>query len=128
MQNKGKGKKGSVKDGLTGLWLRDVGTDLGSDTRVEFFLLWQRLATIALVPEQEDVLVWRWSGDDQYSSKSTYEAFFAGAVKAPVSAEIWRSRAPCNCKFFAWLDSKNRCWMEDRHDRWGLPCPLCDQE
>jgi hypothetical protein len=61
-----------------------------------------------------------------------YEAFFAGVVKAPVSAEIWLSRAPYNCKFFAWLDLKNRCWMEDRLGRRGLPCPaacpLCDQE
>ncbi|KAK1698341.1 hypothetical protein QYE76_015038 [Lolium multiflorum] len=68
-------------------------------------LLW--LAAIALVPDQEDVLVWQWSGDGQYSSKSAYEAFFAGMVKAPAMEEIWCSRAPYNGKF--WLAAKNRC-------------------
>jgi hypothetical protein len=55
----------SVKDGLTGLWLNDVLLDLGSDTLVEFFLMWNRPTSIALIPEQEDVVVWHWSGDDQ---------------------------------------------------------------
>jgi hypothetical protein len=99
---------------------------------VEFFLLWQRLAAIALVPDQEDVLVWLWSGDGHYSSKSAYEAFFVGAVKAPIVEDIWRSRAPYSCKFFAWLAAKNRCWKADRLGRGGLPCsaacPLCDEE
>jgi hypothetical protein len=112
--------------------LRDVWLDLGSDALVEFFLLWKRLAAIALVPDQEDVLVWRWSGDGQYSSKSAYEAFFAGAVKAPVVEEIWHSRAPYSCKFFVWLATKNRCWTADLLGRRGLSCPvacpLCDQE
>ncbi|KAK1564018.1 hypothetical protein QYE76_017985 [Lolium multiflorum] len=78
----------------------------------EFFLLWQRLANIQLDPEREDVLLWRWSTDDIYSAKLAYEAFFAGQVRASVSEQIWRSRAPYSCKFFAWLASKNRCWTE----------------
>jgi hypothetical protein len=114
----------SMKDGLTGLWLSNVGPDLGSDTLVEFFILWQRLAGITLVPEQEDVFVWRWSWDGQYSSKSPYEAFFTGVVKAPISDEILRSRALYSCKFFAWLALNNRCWMTDRLGGRGLPCGL----
>jgi hypothetical protein len=121
-----------VKESLMGRWLLDVGPDLGPESLAEFFLLWHRLANIVLNPDREDVFVWRWSGDGQYSSNSAYEAFFAGAVKAPVSDEIWRSRPPYSCKFFAWLASKNRCWTTDRLGRRGLPCPsvcpLCDQE
>jgi hypothetical protein len=50
MQNKEKGKR--LGQGWSDwLWLGDVGPDLGSDVLVEFFLLWQRLAAIALVPE-----------------------------------------------------------------------------
>jgi hypothetical protein len=104
------------------MWLRDVGPNLWSDTLVEFFLLLQRLADIALVPEQEDVLAWRWLGDIQYSFKSAYEAFFVCAVKTPASDEIRRSRAPYSCKFFVCLASKNYCWTADRLGRRGLPC------
>ncbi|XP_071677125.1 uncharacterized protein [Lolium perenne] len=58
----------SVKEGLTGRWLLDVGPDLGPEALAEFFLLWHRLANIVLNPEREDMLVWRWSRDGQYSS------------------------------------------------------------
>jgi hypothetical protein len=76
----------------------------------EFFLLCHRLAAVALVPERDDVLVWRWSSDGCYSSKSAYEAFFAGSMKASITNDIWRSRVSYNCKFFSWLASRNRCW------------------
>jgi hypothetical protein len=122
----------SVKDGLAGGWLLDCGPDLGERALPEFFLLWHRLASVVLDLVREDKLVWRWTSDGCYSSKSAYEAFFGGTIRAPVVDEIWRSRAPYSCKFFAWLVSKNRCWTADRLLRRGLPapaaCPLCDQE
>jgi hypothetical protein len=122
----------SVKDGLAGGWLLDCGPDLGERALPEFFLLWHRLASVVLDPVREDKLVWRWTSDGCYSSKSAYEAFFGGTIRARVVDEIWRSRAPYSCKFFAWLVSKNRCWTADRLLRRGLPapaaCPLCDQE
>jgi hypothetical protein len=52
----------SVKEGLTGRWLLDVGPDLGPEALVEFFMLWHRLANIVLNPVREDVSVWGWSG------------------------------------------------------------------
>lgn len=125
-------KTRSVKEALTGQWLRDCGPDMGEGALVEFFALWHRLGRIVLDPDRGDVVSWRWTSDGLYSSKSAYEAFFSGLVRAPLSAEIWRSRAPYSCKFFAWLVSKNRCWTADRLQRRGLPspaaCPLCEQE
>jgi hypothetical protein len=122
----------SVREGLAGQWLRDCVLDMDEAALSEFFMLWQRLANVQLVPEREDVLLWRWLADGIYSAKSAYIAFFVGHVRASVSEEIWRSRAPYSCKFFAWLALKNRCWTVDRLRRRGLPCPsacpLCDQE
>jgi hypothetical protein len=46
----------SVKEGLSGAWLRDCGLDLGEAAVPEFFLLWHALAGIQLLPELEDVL------------------------------------------------------------------------
>lgn len=127
-----KAKARSVKDGLAGEWLRDCGPDLSPAAVAEFFHLWGILAGVTLDPEREDSFVWRWSADRIFSARSAYAALFAGTTVAPVTSEIWRSRAPYSCKFFAWLVSRNRCWTADRLQRRGLPrpaaCPLCDQE
>jgi hypothetical protein len=94
--------------------------------------LWGILANVQLSMEREDSFVWRWTADGTFSAKSTYGTFFPGTTVAPVAPEIWRSRAPYSCKFFTLLAARNRCWMEERLQRRGLPhpaaCPLCDQE
>jgi mannosylglycoprotein endo-beta-mannosidase len=122
----------TVKEGLGGEWLRDCGPDLGHAAVAEFFLLWRVVGAARLVPERSDEFVWRWSVDGKFSVSSAYRAFFAGRVGAPTASQIWRSRAPYSCKFFAWLISRNRCWTADRLQRRGLPapasCPLCNQE
>ncbi|KAK1665361.1 hypothetical protein QYE76_053520 [Lolium multiflorum] len=84
-----------------------------------------------LDPEREDSFVWRWSADRNFSARSAYAAFFAGTTVAPVASEIWRSRAPYSCKFFAWLVSVTD--VGRRIGSRGVACaagglPLCDQE
>jgi hypothetical protein len=122
----------TVKDDLSGQWLRNCAPNLGEAALADLFLLWHMIANITLDYTREDVLVWGWMKDGCFSSKSAYDAFFAGRTRAPASEQIWKSRAPYGYKFFAWLASKNRCWMADRLERWGLPhppaCSLCDQE
>jgi hypothetical protein len=94
-------KTRTVKEGLSGLWLRDCGPDLGAAALGEFFTLWQILAMVHLSPGREDTLRWCWSSDGAYSSKSAYRAFFDGQTWFPTATMIWRSRAPYGCKFFA---------------------------
>jgi hypothetical protein len=91
----------TVKEGLSGTWLRDCGPDLGEAALAEFFILWQELAGVHLTPGWEDTLRWCWFGDGVYSAKSAYNAFFAGRARYPTASVIWRSRAPYGCKFFA---------------------------
>jgi hypothetical protein len=87
---------------------------------------------VQITPGQEDRLRWCWSGDGVYSAKSAYGAFFAGRARYTVASQIWRSRAPYGCKFFAWIVSRDQCWTADRLEHRRLPrpaaCPLCDQE
>ena len=78
----------TVKDGLSGEWLRDCGPDLGEAGVPELFRLWLALADALLTPGVEDVLVWSWTESGVFSVKSAYAAFFAGITAAPVSAEI----------------------------------------
>jgi hypothetical protein len=121
-----------VKEGLEGEWLRDCGPNLETAVVPKFFLLWGILANVQLSMEREDSFVWRWTADGTFSAKLTYGTFFPGTTVAPLAPEIWRSRAPYSCKFFTLLAARNRCWMEERLQRRGLPhpaaCPLCDQE
>lgn len=50
----------------------------------------------------------------------------------PTASFTWKSRAPLQCRFFAWHALRNRCWTSDRLARRGLghqdACPFCDQE
>jgi hypothetical protein len=122
----------TVKEGLSGTWLRDCGPNLGEAALAEFFILWQVLVVVQLTPGREDTLRWCWPGDGVYSAKSAYNAFFAGRARCSMASQIWRYRAPYGCKFFAWIVSRDRCWTDDRLEHRGLPrpvaCPLYDQE
>jgi hypothetical protein len=46
----------TVKEGLSGTWLRDCGPDLGEAALAEFFILWQVLAGVQLTPGREGTL------------------------------------------------------------------------
>ena len=122
----------TVREGLQGAWLRDCGLNLTREALDEFFLLWEKLREVHLDPSVADPYVWKWERDRHFSSRSAYKAFFAARTRAEGVDQIWRSRAPPHCRFFAWLVSKNRCWTADRLQRRGLPhptlCPFCDQE
>ena len=113
-----------------GKWIRDVGPDLGEAAILEFLWMWGQLQNFELQPEVEDAIRWEWSSDGVYSAKSACMAFYAGRELAPAAKMIWNSRAPMNCRLFAWLASRNRCWTADRLAKRGLPhptaCPLCD--
>jgi hypothetical protein len=87
-------KERTVREGLSSMWLRYCGPNLGEEELAEFFILWQIIVAVQLSPDQEDMLWWRWSEDGVYSSKSAYKAFFAGRTQATTASVIWRSRAP----------------------------------
>jgi hypothetical protein len=93
----------TVKEGLSNIWLQECGHDLNEAPLAEFFTLWQMLAVVHLEPECEDALQWAWSDDGMYSSRSAHRSLFIG-----------RSKAPYDCKFFAWIISRDRGWTTDR--------------
>ena len=75
---------------------------------------------------------WRWSSSGQYSTSSTYRAFFLGLTEQLGAKQLWKIKAPNKCRFFIWLVLHGRCWTSDRLQRHGLPnhgnCVLCDQQ
>jgi hypothetical protein len=48
----------------------------------------------------EGVDGWGWEKDFSYSARSGYRALFGARVDMPGALQIWRSRAPPNCKVF----------------------------
>jgi hypothetical protein len=79
----------------------------------------------------DDSFRWRWERNNSYSARSCYEGMFGARVDMAGALQVWKSRAPPNCKVFMWLLVRTRCWTADRLSRRGLPhpasCPFCDQ-
>jgi hypothetical protein len=47
----GSAAQGSVKEGLSGMWLQGCGPNLGEAAHMEFFILSQVLAVVQLAPD-----------------------------------------------------------------------------
>jgi hypothetical protein len=120
-----------VREGMTGTWLDDIPPDLAASAIRELFEVADRWEDVALVEGVEDSFRWGWEKDFSYSARSGYRAMFGVRVEMPGALQIWRSRAPPNCRVFLWLAARNRCWTADRLSRRGLPhpasCLFCDQ-
>jgi hypothetical protein len=80
----------------------------------------------------EDSHIWRFSASGKYSTKSSYEAMFIGAIQFQPCQRIWKIWVPGKCKFFMWLVAHNKFWTTDLLAKKGLAhtdkCPRCDQE
>ncbi|PNT76940.1 hypothetical protein BRADI_1g55943v3 [Brachypodium distachyon] len=62
----------TVREGVLGAWLEDVGPDLGAAAIAEFLSLWPRIQGFVLPNVGEDSLVWNWAANGIYSSKMSY--------------------------------------------------------
>jgi len=57
---------------------------------VEFVTLWDLVQQVTLT-DQADQLLWRWTANGAYSSKSTYLVQFNGTAERHDEREMWRS-------------------------------------
>jgi hypothetical protein len=98
---------------------------------VEYLRLRDLLSTVTL-GTGEDKLIWRWTADGLYSSKSAYRALLAASSSVYGYPLIWGTWAPLCVKIFLWLAIRRRHCTADRRRRHGLEaadrCYLCDQE
>ncbi|KAK1609446.1 hypothetical protein QYE76_033119 [Lolium multiflorum] len=124
----------SVAEALNdGKWILDLRGRVTADSLSEFLDLWDQVRRVALVQGTFDSLVWRFSEDGIYSSKSTYRLQFRlqflGATSSPFVKLIWSATAAPKRRFFGWLFAQNRLLTADRllARRWpnSYFCPLC---
>lgn len=96
-----------------------------------FVTLWDLVQEIQF-NDQEDTITWRWTPTGQYTTKSAYEAQFAGTYTTVDADTIWKAHIEAKHKFFAWLLVQSKILIVDkmlaRNWQCNTVCPLCDQE
>jgi hypothetical protein len=71
-------------------WVSDIKGSLSMIGLYEFFQLWDVIQEITLAA-YEDQHIWSFSSSGNYSSKSSYRAFFQGSVAFEPWRRIWKS-------------------------------------
>jgi hypothetical protein len=78
-----------------------------------FVKLWDYVQQIQLTNEP-DHLVWRWTSDGQYTSKSAYKEHFNGSFCTFNASTIWKAETEGKHKFFAWLLVQSKILTADK--------------
>jgi hypothetical protein len=93
-------RDGSVLANRT--WVRDIQGGLSMEGLLQYLQLWDSIEQFALT-QDDDWHSWKHEGNGAFSSKSTYRAFFYGAITFEPWQRLWKSWAPPKCKMFLWL-------------------------
>jgi hypothetical protein len=88
-------------------WMRGLWRMSTADEIAEFILLWPMIQEVRL-NKLEDQIVWRWTTDRSYTSKSAYEIQFLGSYCTISCTAISKARTEGKHHFFAWL------WLQAR--------------
>ena len=120
----------SVKEALANRgWIREISGGISAQAMMQYLRIWDLVQDTVLSMETPDRLVWRLTGDLNFSVSSAYGMFFAANMRFACHKPIWKSKAPPRCKFFMWLVIHTRCLTADNLQRRGWPsndvCPLC---
>jgi hypothetical protein len=76
---------------LQAVWVQDIRGNLTTQAFGQFFLQWDLLQEVQLVPGTPDQHCWSPSSSGLYSSKSVYGRFFIGAVGFEPAGRIWKN-------------------------------------
>jgi hypothetical protein len=101
------------------LWISQINyqNGLSIDHLIQFTKLWEMVQEVHLDPNTMDSILWKFTNDGSYSSKTTYNMQFFGHTKSSMPSLVWKPWASPKCKTFSWLIIQNRVWMEDRLER-----------
>jgi hypothetical protein len=113
-------------------WVRDISGALTVQVIIDFLCIWEKVFVISLNPEQQDLVLWKWTADRKFTTSSTYKAFFIVQFGVAGAKVLHKVRAPAKCKLFVWLALYDRYWTASRRKRHGHQdddtCALCDQD
>jgi hypothetical protein len=98
-------------------WISDIQGSLSVTALVRYVRIWERMQAIVLDHGRDDKFIWKWAGNQQYSSSSAYRAFFHGQCSIPGAKELCNVAVPPRFRFFIWLALLDRCWTSARLQR-----------
>jgi zinc-binding in reverse transcriptase len=65
-------------------------------------------ASVVLLPDQVDLIKWRWSKDKKFTVHSFYLRLNDGGLLSKDFETVWHSKIPFKIQIFMWLVRKNR--------------------
>jgi len=108
-----------------GLWRMD-----SVELMSQFVVLWDAVQQVQLT-DRPDEIVWRWTANGAYTSKSAYLAQLKGTFCTFDAQSIWHAHAEGKHRFFAWLLVQSKILTADKlvARNWlcDTNCALCDQ-
>ena len=85
-------------------WIQSLRGKITTTVQVEEFVsLWIRLQNIQLTLGVRDSIVWKWTADASYSTRSAYRIQFKGSYSEFRNDLIWKAHAENKGKVFAWV-------------------------
>ena len=109
-----------------GLWLMSTATEIA-----EFIQLWDCVQEVQF-SDSSDTIIWKWTANGMYSSKSAYDNQFVGSYCTFNANAIWKAKAEGKHRLFAWLLVQDKIQTADNLTRKGIACNsiccFCDQE
>jgi hypothetical protein len=80
-------------------WISHILPILTAEEIQEYIKLWETVQQIVLDPDREDTIVWRWTADGEYTTKSAYHIQFEGTFNRLKIMPIWRAKTEPKCIF-----------------------------
>ena len=85
---------------LNSSWTQDIKGALTVQVILDYLNIWELVRPYQLLDGVNDVFLWRWTPDHQYSASSAYAKLFFGQTIVPGAKLLLKTRAPPKCKFF----------------------------
>ncbi|RLM99517.1 hypothetical protein C2845_PM06G35360 [Panicum miliaceum] len=87
----------------------------------EFVVLWERVQEVQF-SDDPDKIIWKWTANGVYSSKSAYAIQFVGSYCTFNTSALWKAKAEGKHRFFAWLQVQAKIQTADNLLLKGIAC------
>jgi hypothetical protein len=114
-----------------GRWMHYLRNRVSTTEHIEEFAsLWIRIQAIHLQPGMRDSIIWRWTANGSYSTRSAYRIQFKGSYGIFKSDLIWKAQTENKWKVFIWILVQEKILMVENLQKRGWPhqdhCVLCN--
>ena len=73
-------------------WIEHISTVFSPTELHEYVLLWNAVQQVQLDESREDSIVWYWTTNGEYTTKSAYRIQFQGTFSKLKLTPVWRAK------------------------------------